>query len=225
MDLLLLLAPALMLATPGVSLYISFQSLQQLDALASSKIESLEGAKAYVMQSAVLCGDSDSASLPDSLESCLATAEWDAAREPSKLVSDGQVASAFNFMSDEFCVQHPVQLTASDILQYRSVKASICPNAFSPKTVGGSRPVGAIVMLYQLWYNGGVTEGVRNAAKFDRAPGSQKVTGGRVVVLPGTDQNASTAARRYRASGSLYLAQASPEHRTGGGNPQSARRR
>jgi hypothetical protein len=208
---LLLLTPALMLATPGVNLYISFQSLQQLDALASSKIRSLEDATSYVRQSAVLCGAADPGSLPESLESRLAKAEWDAAREPSKLVSDEQVASAFNFMSDEFGVQHPARLTASDILQYRSVQASIFPNVFSPKTVSGSRPLGALVMLYQLWYNGGVTEGVRNAAKLDRAPGSQKVTSGQVVVRLGTDQNASAAARRYRASGGLYLAQASPE--------------
>jgi hypothetical protein len=234
MDLLplLLLASALIPATPGVSLHISFQSLQKLDALASGKIESLGDATSYVRQSAALCGAADPASVPDGLESRLAMAELDAVRDPSKLVSDEQVASAFNFMSDEFGVQHPAHLTASDILQYRSVQASIFPHVFSPKTVSRSRPVGAIVMLYQLWYTGGVTEGVRKAAQLDRPAGSLKVTGGQTVAHIGVNRNSNAIGMEYRMAGGTYFARRSPERvlsflkrlaeimvRTEGGNP------
>lgn len=205
MDLLplLLLAPALVLANPGVSLHISFQSLQQLDALASSKIESLDDATSYVRQSAALCGAADPAFLPEGLESRLARAEWDTEREPSKLVSDDQVASAFNFISGVLGVQHPQRLTASDVLQYRTAMAAIFPHVFSPKSLNGSRPVGSMVMLYLLVYNGGMTDGARKVAQLDRPPGSLKVDSSRGGWTP--NRNLNLIAREYQTAGVTYF--------------------
>lgn len=213
---LVILAAATMWAAPdgGLHISISLQSLQQLDVLASGKIESLDDATAYVRKSAALCVLGDSDPMAEGIESRLAAAELDAAKDPNKLVSDERVAEAFNFMSDEFRVEHPARLTASDILQYRSVQASIFPHVFSPKTASGSRPVGAIVMLYQLWYNGGVTEGVRKAAQLDRPPGSLKVASGQSVSgRSGLDKNPNLTGREYQVAGYAYFAQRSPQQK------------
>jgi len=174
---LLLLVAAVILAAQGTGLCMDFKSLQELNALAFHSIESPADAAAYVKQAAILCGVAGSTFLPDDFDSRLAAAELDAARDPGRLVSDEKVAEAFNFLSDEFRVPHPAQLTGSDILQYRGVMAAIYPHVFSPKSVVGSRPVGALVMLYMLWYSGGITEGVRKSAELDRPPGSLKAVG------------------------------------------------
>jgi hypothetical protein len=193
-------------------LHVSFQSLQQLGTLASGRIESPDDAAAYVRKAVAICGTTDpSIVLPDRIGRRLAGAEWGAANDPNKLVSDGQVAEAFNFMSDEFGVANPARLTASDILQYRSVQASLFPHIFSGKSVSGSRPVGAIVMLYQLWYNGGVTEGVRKAAQLDRPPGGPRVTGGHIIGRSLTpDKNPNLVGREYQRAGRKYFEQRSP---------------
>jgi hypothetical protein len=153
---------------------MDFEAIRQMDAASSARIEDLNDATAYVKESAILCGVANSALFSEELERRIASAELDGAKDPTKLVSDEQVATAFNFMSDEFRVPHPVQLTGADVLQYRSVMAAIFPHIFSPKSVRGSRPVGTIVMLYQLVYNGGITDGVRKAALLDRPPGASK---------------------------------------------------
>jgi hypothetical protein len=204
----ILFASSIACAASGVGLHISFRGLQQLDTLSSGKIESQNDAAAYVRKAAVICGTTDPSLVPGDIESRLVSAEWEASKDPNKLVSDDQVARAFNFMSDEFGVQHPARLTASDILQFRSVQASIFPHVFSPKTVSGSRPVGAIAMLYQLWFNGGVTEGVRRAAQLDRPPGSLKTSqsGGWSVI----DKNPNLIGREYQVAGYAYFAQRSP---------------
>ncbi len=210
---LLVLVPVMMLSASDSSphIFLSFQSLQQLDALSSGPIKSLEDATAYVRKAAEQFGVTDPALLPDGLESRLAAVELGAAKDPSRLVSDDQVAEAFNFLSDEFHVPHPARLTGADILQYRSVQASMFPHAFSPKSVSGSRPVGALVMLSQLVYSGGITEGVRNAAQLDRAPGSLKVTAGRIEGRSGLDRNRSPIAAEYQTAVAAYFARLSPQ--------------
>jgi hypothetical protein len=199
----------------GVGFHISLQTLQQLDTLSSDPIEGLSDARAYVRKAAALCGTTDPSLVPDDLESRFAAAELDVAKDPSKLVSDDQIAEAFNLMSDEFQVPHPAHLTATDILQYRSVRASIFPHIFSPKTVGGSRPFGAIVMLYQLWFNGGDMEGVRKAAQLDLAPGSIKIShsGGSAGGSGGVINNNPNLIfdKEYQRAGYIYFAQRSPQ--------------
>jgi len=75
--------------------------------------------------------------------------------------------------------------------------------------VSGSRPAGATVMLYQLWYNGGVTEDMRKAAQLDRPPGSLKVSpsGG----SSGPNKNPNLLGREYQLAGYAYFAQRSPQ--------------
>jgi hypothetical protein len=180
---------------------MDFNVLQQLDAASAEKIESLRDATAYVRKSAALCGATDSVLVPDDFENRLAASEIAASKDPNSLVSDDQVADAFNFISDEFRVQHPARLTASDVLQYRSVMASIFPHVFSPKSVGGTRPVGAMVMLYQLVYNGGITDGVRRAAQLDRPPGSLRVAGGHLALA----RNPNLIGREYQAASRSYF--------------------
>jgi hypothetical protein len=199
-------------AYPGGHLTITFDGLRQLDSIASTPIGSLDDATAYVGKAAALCGITDLPLALGDIGSRLAAAELDAAKDPDKVVSDGQVAEAFNFMSDKFQVPHPAHLTASDIVQYRSVMASIFPHIFSPKRVSGSRPVGVVVMLYQLWYNGGITDGVKKAAQLDRPPGSLKVTGGRIIGRSWTpNENTSPFAGEYQAAGLTYLRGLSPD--------------
>jgi hypothetical protein len=207
--LLILLLPMAMWTESGMHLSITFQGLQKQDVLASGKIENLEDAATYVRESTALCVFGDPGPLGVELQSRLAAAEFEAARNPSKLIPDDKIAEAFNLMSNEFAVDQPAHLTGDDILQFRSVQASIWPHLFSPKAVNGSRPVSAVMILYQLWYNGGITEGVRNAAKLDRPPGSLKVTGGRIVGQLGSTVNANAIGRQYQVAAGMYFAQAS----------------
>ena len=208
--LLLLLAPAILWAAPGVGhIFLSLQSLQRLDTLSSDRIESLGEATDYVTKVAALYGITPPALLPDELESRFATAELEAAKDPSKLVSDDRVAEAFNFLSNEFRVANPTHLTGADILQYRSVQASIFPHAFSPKSVSGSRPVGAVVMLSQLVFSGGITEGVRKAAELDRPPGS--VRSGPSSGRLGINRSPNLIAREYQSSSLTYFQRLSPQ--------------
>ena len=200
--LVVILAVAAMWAAPEEDLHISIslQALQQLDALASQKIQSKDDALAYVRKSVALCALGDLGPI-ERLESRFAAAELDAATDPNKLVPDEQIAQAFNFMSSEFGVD--TRLTAADILQYRSVQAAIFPHIFSGKDTDGNRPIGASVILYQLWYNGGITEGVRNAATLDRPPGSLKIdsAAGRLEL----NRNPNPTARQYQLAGQSYF--------------------
>jgi hypothetical protein len=202
---------AMVWAYPDGHMSISFDSLRQLDSVASAPIESLGDATAYVRRAAMLCGIAGNSFVPDDTGSRLATAEWGASKNPNHLVSDDRIAEAFNFVSEEFHVEHPAHLTASDILQYRTVQASLFPHIFSGKNVNGSRPVGAVVILYQLWYSGGVTEGVRTAALLDRAPGTLKVTSGQIVGGSWAgDRNPNVTGREYQLAGRMYFTQRSP---------------
>jgi hypothetical protein len=187
-------------------LFLSFQALQQLDALSASKIEGLDEATAYVNQVAAQFGVTDPSLIPGGLASRLATAELRAAKGPDKLVSDEQVAEAFNFLLDEFHVANSERLTGADILLYRGVKASMFPHLYSPKTVSGSRPLGALIMLDSLICEGGVMDGVRKAALLDRSPGSLRITGGRIAL----NTNPNLAAREYQRASLTYFAQLSP---------------
>jgi hypothetical protein len=198
-----------MWASSGVGLHISFQSLQDLDALSAGKIASVEDATAYVRKAAAICGTTDPSLVPTDIESRLATAEWEASKEPAKLVSDDQVAEAFNFISEEFQVPHPAHLTAQDILQYRSVMASMFPHLFNGKGENGSRPVGAVVIIRMLLYSGGLAEGARKAAQLDRPPGGLKMSPS--SGWSGPDRNPNIAAAEYRVAGQNYFGTQPPK--------------
>lgn len=203
-----LLTSIVMSAAPGMNFHISVQSLGELDALASHRMDRLEDATAYVRKSAAVCGSPDPAFLPEGFESRLAAVELAAAKNPSSRISDEYLAATFNLISDVLKVQHPARLTATDILQYRAVMASIYPHLYSSKEINGSRPLAAVVMLYQLWYSGGLSLGVRAAAQLDRPAGSLKVTSGHIALHP-TKPNEVEA--DYRGAGLRYFARSSPE--------------
>jgi hypothetical protein len=206
--------PIVMFAASGVTgphLFLSFQALQQLDTLSENKIESQENARAYVRNAAAIFGVASSSLLPEDLEYRLAAAELNAAKNPNKLVSDDQVAEAFNFLSDEFRVANPEQLTGADILLYRGVKASMFPHLNNPKNVNGSRPLGALIMLDTLVFEGGIMEGVRRAALLDRPPGSLKITDGRIVGHLGVNRNPNLTGRKYQTASLTYFARLSPQ--------------
>jgi len=120
-------------AASGVSLRIDARSLWKLEALSSSRIEGRDEAADYVRKAAALCGATDPSLVPDGLESRLATAELDTAKDPNKLISDDRVASAFNFMSDQFGVTSPTRLAGADVLQYRSNMSAISPGCSARK--------------------------------------------------------------------------------------------
>jgi hypothetical protein len=192
---------------------LDFTVLSRIDSLSASNIDNLESAKSYVRQAASLCGIGDSALLADDFESRLAAGELDTAKDPGRLVTDDQVAEAFNFMSDEFRVPHPVRLTASDILQWRSAMSGFFPHLFSPKSLGGSRPVGAVVMLRMLVYNGGITAGIRGLAQKDPPPGSLKLdpSSGRLSARSSIDKDPDLIVRGYQTAPLLYFQRLSPQ--------------
>jgi hypothetical protein len=205
---LLLSAHALMRAASGVSLHIDSRSLWPLERLSSGKIGSSGDATVYVRRAADLCGIKDPALVPDGLESRLAAAELDAAEDPSKLVSDEQVAAAFNFMSDEFHVADPTRLTGVDILHYRDVMSAFLPHVFSPKSVSGSRPVGTVVMLYMLVNYGGMTGGWKKVG----GPGGFGVTEAEPDhLVPGTGKTSNLIAIEYQTAGATYFSRRSPQ--------------
>ena len=129
----------------------------------------------------------------------------DAARDPNRLVSDAEVAAAFNFMSGEFHVANPTRLTGADVLQYRAVMSAIFPHVFSPKSVRGSRPVGAVVMLYMLVYYGGMTDGWKKVG----GPHSFGITEGDPIGHAGVDRN--VVAKEYQAASESYFQKRSAE--------------
>ncbi len=202
---LLLLATAISWAASSVSLHVDSRSLWKLEALSSGRIDGQEDATAYVRKAGAICGVAEPALVPDGFESRLAAAELDAAKDPSKLISDDQVARAFNFMSDQFGVANPTRLTGADVLQYRGVMSAIFPHVFSPKTVTGSRPVGAVVMLYMLVSYGGMTEGWKKVG----GPNSFGISEAEPIEHPGIDRNA--IAREYQSASLAYFQKKQPE--------------
>jgi hypothetical protein len=206
---LLLLLPAILGVVAQPHLFLPFPALQELDKLSGDRLETEEDAKTYVRNSAAAFGIAEASFLPNRLESRLSEAELNAAKETKKLVSDDQIAEAFNFLSDEFRVAKAERLSGADILLYRSVKASMFPRLFNPKTVSGSRPVGALIILDTLTFEGGIMEGVRKAAELDRPPGSLKITGGQIVGRLGN--STSQTQREYRTAALNYFAQHSSQ--------------
>jgi hypothetical protein len=201
----LLVASAITWAAPEMSLHIDSRSLWPLERLSSGRIESLGEAAAYVRKASVLCGIADPELVPDGLESRLATAELDAVSDPSKRISDDQVAQAFNFVSGQFGVANPTRLTGADVLHYREVMSKIFPHVFSPQAVSGSRPVGAVVMLYMLVYYGGMTDGWKRVG----GPSSFGISEAEPFGRPGIDRNA--IAREYQAASLAYFQKRQPE--------------
>jgi hypothetical protein len=202
---LLMLGSAFAWAAPGVGLRIDSRSLFKLEVLSSSKIEGPDDASAYVRKAAAVWGAENPALLPDGVESRLAAAELDAAKDPNKLISDDEVARAFNFMSDQFGVASPTRLTSADILQYRTAMSAIFPHVFSPKAVSGSRPVGAVIMLYMLVAYGGMTEGWKKVG----GPNSFVIADAEPIERPGIDRNA--IAREYQTASLAYFQERKPE--------------
>jgi hypothetical protein len=202
---LLLLASTLVSGTSGMGLHIDSRTLFKLEVLSSGRIADQDGATAYVRKATAICGADDPVVLPEGFESRLAAAELNAAKDPAKLISDDQVANAFNFMSDEFGVANPIRLTGVDILHYRGVMSAIFPHVFSPATVSGSRPVGAVVMLYMLVSYGGMTEGWKKVG----GPNSFGISEAEPVERPGIDRSA--IAREYQTASMAYFQKRQPE--------------
>jgi hypothetical protein len=202
---LLLLGAAVAWGASGVRLHIDPRSLFELEALSSVRVEGPDDAARYVRKAAAICGVADPALVPDGLESRLAAAELDAAKDPSKLISDDQVARAFNFMSDQFGVANPTRLTGADVLQYRGVMSAVFPRVFGPKTVSGSRPVGAIVMLYLLVYYGGMTDGWKKVG----GPNSFGISEAEPTEHLGIDRHA--VAIQYQTASFAYFQKRQPE--------------
>ncbi|MGA9640485.1 MAG: hypothetical protein WBQ72_03755 [Terriglobales bacterium] len=182
--------------------YVNLRSLQSINSLPSIQITSLEEAETYVKQVAELCGVQGPI-LTGELLPRVVQGELAAAQDPSKLVPDDRVAEAFNFLSDEFQVPHPQRLTGTDVLQFRITMAAIYPNVFSPKNAGGVRPVGALILLHQLLFNGGVPEGAKKFAQKDPQPGSFKVDRSRSRVA--IDKSPNLIAREYRTASATYF--------------------
>lgn len=108
-------------------------------------------------------------------------------------------------MSDQFGVANPTRLAGADVLQYRGVMAAIFPRVFGPKTIGGSRPVGAVVMLYLLVYYGGMTDGWKKVG----GPNSFGISEAEPTGRPGIDRH--VIAREYQTASLAYFQKRKPE--------------
>jgi hypothetical protein len=146
--------------------------------------------------------------MPDALESRLAAAELEAAKDSSKLVSDNRIAEAFNFMSDEFRVQDPTRLTGEGVSHYRSTLSAFWPRLFGANSVKGSRPVGAAVTLYLLTFYGGMTGGFKKVG----GPGGFGITDAEPDhPVPGTGKTSNLIALEYQNAAAAYFAERSPQ--------------
>ncbi len=163
--------------------YVNDISLRSINSLPSTQITSLEEAETYVRQVAEFCGVQGPI-LAGQLLPRLVEGEWAAAQDPSKLVSDDRLADAFNFLSNEFRVPHQQRVTGADVLQFRTTMSAIYPHVFSPKRLGGSRPVAAMITLQQMVFNGGVPEGAKKYAQNGPKPGSFKADPSRTRIVP-----------------------------------------
>jgi hypothetical protein len=182
--------------------YVNDRSIQIINSLDDPEIESLGDAEAYVRQVARACGVQGPV-LTKGLLPRLAEGELAAAQDPSRLVSDDNVAEAFNFLSREFQAPHPQVLTGNEVLQFRTAMSAIYPHVFSPKSVPGSRPTQALIMLHQLVFNGGVPQGAKNLAQTDPQPGSRRIDSSRGRLVPKRDVN--IVAREYQVAASRYF--------------------
>jgi hypothetical protein len=203
-----LLVPASTRSEPTANLRIDIRSLWSLERLSSGAIETPGDAADYVRKAAAACGAADRAAVPDALESQLATAELEAAKDSSKLVSDDRIAQAFNFMSDEFRVADPTRLTGEGVLHYRSTMSAFWPHLFGAKSAKGSRPVGAVVTLYLLTFYGGMTGGFKKVG----GPGGFGITDAEPDhPVPGTGKTSNLIAQEYQNAAAEYFAQRSPQ--------------
>jgi len=182
--------------------YVNDRSIRIINSLDDPEIESLGDAEAYVRQVARACGVQGPV-LTKGLLPRLAEGELAAAQDPSRLVSDDNVAEAFNFLSREFQAPHPQVLTGNEVLQFRTAMSAIYPHVFSPKSVPGSRPTQALIMLHQLVFNGGVPEGAKRFAQKNPQPGGFKAVASRIQLNP--DPNPSLAVREYRSASIAYF--------------------
>ncbi len=198
-----LLAPAPMRSEPNLNLRIDIRSLWSLDRLSSGVIENSGDAADYVRKAATACGATDRAAVPDALESRLAAAELEAAKDSSKLVSDNRIAEAFNFMSDEFRVADPTRLKAEGVLHYRTAMSAIWPRLFAVRSGSGSRPVAAVVTLYMLTFYGGMTGGLKKVG----GPGGFGITDAEPDhPVPGTGKTSNLIALEYQNAAAAYFA-------------------
>lgn len=181
--------------------HIDSKTLGSVDSLSASPIRTSEQAASYVGRVADLYGAQQLPQWKD-LAGRLAAGELLAAQDPSALVSDDQVATAFNFLSENLQVRDPAHLVASDVADYRTVMSAIYPHLFGSRTMIGSRPVSAVILLYLLVYNGGVSEGARRFAATDPRPGSL-----RIDLLSGRIERGPTTGPRidYQVAMRTYL--------------------
>jgi hypothetical protein len=205
---LALLAPSPTRSEPRPNLRIDIRSISSLERLSSGAIESSGDAASYVRKTSAACGITDPAAVPDALESRLATAELEAARDSSKLVSDDRIAEAFNFMSDEFRVADPTRLTAESVSHYRASMSAFWPHLFGAKSANGSRPIGAVVTLYMLTFYGGMTGGFKKVG----GPGGFGITDAEPDhPVPGTGKTSNLIAIEYQNAAAAYFAERSPQ--------------
>ena len=178
--------------------HFDLRHIRSIDSLSAAAITNLDDADAYVKQVAELCGLRDTSVL-EPLLARLAKAELAATQGSSGLVSDDQVASAFNFMSDQFYssvpdeyrIPHPQHITEAEVLQWRTTRLAVnYPHLFSQGNLGGVRPVGAVLMLRLLTFSGGLPDSPRK-----NAPSA--------IVADGT-------ASRYRTISERYLSGLTP---------------
>jgi hypothetical protein len=208
-----LLALALLAAAPArweptANLRIDIRSLWALEKLSSGAIETSADAADYVRKAAAVSGVTDPAAVPNALESRLATAELEAVKGPSKLVSDDRVADAFNLISNEFRVADPTRLTGEGVSHYRRSMSAIWPHLFSTGSANGSRPVGAVVTLYMLTFYGGMTGGLKKVG----GPGGFGITDAEPDhPVPGTGKTSNLIALEYQRAAAKYFAEQSPE--------------
>jgi hypothetical protein len=203
-----LLAPASTRSEPTVNLRIDIRSLWSLERLSSGAIETSADAADYARKAAAACGVSDPAVVPNALESRLATAEFEASKDSSKLVSDDHIAQAFNLMSDEFRVGDPTRLTGEGVSHYRSTLSAFWPHLFGSKSAKGSRPVGAVVTLYMLTFYGGMTGGFKKVG----GPAGFGITDAEPDhPVPGTGKTSNLIALEYQRAAAKYFAEQSPE--------------
>ncbi len=182
--------------------YVNDRSIQIINSLGDPRFKSLDDADAYVRQVARAC-EVQGPVLTEGLLPRLAEGELAAAQDPSRLVSDDNVAETFNFLSREFRVPHPQVLTGNDVLQFRTAMSAIYPHVFSAKSSPGSRPTQALILLHQLVFNGGIPEGAKRFARKDPQPGSFKALESRVQLNP--DPTSSLAVREYRSASIAYF--------------------
>jgi len=173
--------------------HFDLRHIRSIDSLSAAAVGNLDDADAYVNQVAKLCGLKDT-TLLEPLLARLAKAELAAAQDPSALVSDDQVASAFNFMSDQFYksvpdeyrIPHPRHVTGTEILEWRTTRVGVnYPHLFSQGNLSGTRPVGAVLLLRMMTLSGGI-------------PAPLQTNTPSAIVADGT-------ASRYRTIGERYL--------------------